>query len=117
MLFPKAEHGEEYYFENKVVYISVDVCLGRAIVQGSKAYEVEFNYDNGEISALICSCYCGGVCKHDFAAMLQLRETMKIISENYSRQFSDSNYFAAVTKPVLFSFAVDIKTNGSFILG
>ena len=51
-----AERGYEYYMENKVRYISIDGTQGYAIVEGSEAYEVEFEYRNGEISQLICSC-------------------------------------------------------------
>ena len=112
-----AERGEQYYFNNNVVYISVDGEHGRAIVQGTKAYEIEFNYNNGEVSGLVCGCYCSGVCKHEFAAMLQLRETLKIIDENYQPQYHDSVYFAAVSKSLLFSYVIDSKTNGSFTLG
>ena len=111
-----AERGEEYYLDNNVVYISVDGGRGRAIVQGGKAYEVEFNYNNGEISGLVCGCFCSGVCKHEFAAMLQLRETLKLIDENYPQQYKDSGCFAAISKPALFSFAIDGKTTGGFTI-
>ena len=53
-----AERGHEYYVENKVKYISVDGTEGYAVVEGSEAYEVEFEYRNGEISGLVCSCFC-----------------------------------------------------------
>ena len=39
-----AERGHEYYMENKVRYISIDGTKGYAIVEGSEAYEVEFEY-------------------------------------------------------------------------
>ena len=74
-----AERGHKYYMENRVRYISIDGTHGYAIVEGSKAYEVEFQYNNGEISGLTCSCFCSGSCKHQFATMLQLRETLEII--------------------------------------
>lgn len=109
-----AERGEEYYMKNKVVYISVDGTRGHAIVEGSKPYEVEFTYRNNEISDLVCSCYCSSTCKHEFAAILQLREILRNIGEHYSDR---PDYFAAISKSALFSFAVDRKENGSFILG
>ena len=37
-----AERGHDYYIENKVRYISIDGTKGYAIVEGSEAYEVEF---------------------------------------------------------------------------
>ena len=87
-----------------------------AIVEGSEAYEVEFEYDNGEISKLTCSCFCSYHCKHEIAAMLQLRETLKVIEKNYAAEYESSGYFAAVTKGTLFAFAIDGKESGSFEL-
>lgn len=111
-----AERGHEYYMENKVRYISVEGNRGYAIVQGSKAYEVEFEYQSGEISNLTCSCYCSYNCKHEFAAMLQLRETLNWIEKHYAAQYETSDCFAAVSKGTLFAFAIDGKENGSFML-
>lgn len=48
-----AERGNEYYMENKVLYISVDGMQGKAIVSGSENYIVEFTYRDGEISNLV----------------------------------------------------------------
>lgn len=67
-----ADRGYDYYMRNKVVYISVDNTHGRAIVTGSNPYEVEFTYKNGEISNLLCDCFCSYTCKHEFATMLQV---------------------------------------------
>ncbi len=72
-----AERGHDYYQRNKVRYICVDGSRGYAIVEGSEAYEVEFSYRGGEISDLTCSCFCSYPCKHAFAAMLQLKETLE----------------------------------------
>ena len=111
-----AERGNEYYIENKVRYISMDGTKGYAIVEGSEAYEVEFEYRNGEISNLICSCFCSYNCKHEFAAMLQLRETLEEISKHYEDEFERTGYFAAINKGTLFAFAIDSKETGSFTL-
>ena len=48
-----AERGHEYYIENLVRYISIDGNRGYAIVEGSKGYEVEFEYENGVLTCLI----------------------------------------------------------------
>ena len=111
-----AERGHEYYIENKVRYISIDGNKGYAIVEGSESYEVEFEYQDGEISHLVCSCFCSYNCKHEFAAMLQLRETLQIIEKSYADKFEQTGYFAAVNKGTLFAFAIDGKDNGSFKL-
>ncbi len=112
-----AKRGKEYYLDNNVVYISVDGTKGHAIVEGSKTYEVEFTYNKGEISDLVCNCFCSYACKHEFAAMLQLRETLEIIEKNYSTKYEQSGYFAAINKDLLQSFAVDSKKVGSITLG
>ena len=112
-----AERGHEYYLENRVVYLCLDGTDGFAIVEGSEAYFVEFQYCNGEISHLICDCPCACTCKHEFATMLQLRETLEMINKHYFSQSSCTDYFAAIAKSALFSFAIDGKETGSFTLG
>ena len=111
-----AERGQKYYLENKVRYISVDGTKGYAIVEGGEAYEVEFEYNNGEISHLICSCFCSYNCKHEFATMLQLKETLELIGKNYADAYERTAYFAAITKGALFTLAIDGKETGSFTL-
>jgi len=111
-----AERGHDYYMENKVSYISIDGTKGYAIVEGSDAYEVEFQYMAGEISQLICSCFCSYNCKHEFAAMLQLRETLELIKKHYRDEYERTGYFAAIKKGTLFALAIDGKETGSFTL-
>ena len=111
-----AERGHDYYMENRVRYISIDGTKGCAIVEGSEPYEVEFEYRNGEISGLVCSCFCSYNCKHEFAAMLQLKETLEMIEKHYAAQYDETGYFAAVNKGTLFAFAIDGKEAGSFTL-
>ena len=112
-----AERGANYYRDNKVVYISVDqYCTGRAIVEGSEPYLIEFDYENGLVSDLTCTCFCNYPCKHQFAAMLQLRETLDLIMKHYKEQYEESEYFAAISKPIFMTFAVDSKEVGSFTL-
>ena len=111
-----ADRGYDYFMENRVAYIELDHGKGRAIVTGTKPYEVEFNFANGDISGLVCNCYCTGACKHEFAEMLQLKETLDIIAENY--KFIDLNdYLAVVNKIVFFENAIDSKTKGNFTIG
>lgn len=112
----KGTLGGELYRSNGVKYISVDGNKGYAIVAGSKHYEVEFEYDNGEIRNLTCSCFCGGCCKHEVAAMLQLRETLELIEKHYSDEWHRNDYFAAVLKGDLFAYAVDARATGKFTL-
>lgn len=51
-----ADKGYDYFIDNNVVYIELNHGKGRAIVTGTKPYEVEFNYHNGDISGLVCNC-------------------------------------------------------------
>ena len=108
------ERGREYYMENHVRYICVDAGRGRAIVEGEHAYEVEFDFADGEIRNLICSCPCGYTCKHEVAAMMQLKETLDLMDKYYADL--RNGYFAAIVKGDLFRFAIDSKESGSFVL-
>ena len=111
-----ANRGQDYYIENRVRYISIDEHRAYAIVQGTVPYEVEFEYYDGEIRHLTCNCFCSYNCKHEFAAMLQLRETLELIDKYYASEYSRSGYFAAVIKGTLFTYAINGKEHGSFSL-
>ena len=111
---PVWERGREYYMDNHVRYICVDNGHGRAIVEGERAYEVEFERVDGEIRNLICSCPCGYTCKHEVAAMMQLKETLELIEKHYADLHH--GYFAAIVKGDLFRFAIDSRKIGSFSL-
>lgn len=111
-----AERGHGYYLENRVRYLCVDGTHGRAIVEGGEAYEVEFAIRNGEIRNLTCTCFCSGACKHEFAAMLQLNETLDLIEKHYADEYRRSGYFAAIDKGSLFSFAIAGRETGSLVL-
>lgn len=108
------ERGREYYVGNHVCYICVNAGCGRAIVEGERAYEVEFDFADGEIRNLICSCPCGYTCKHEVAAMMQLKETLELIEKHYADLHL--GYFAAIVKSDLFRFAIDNHETGGFVL-
>ena len=108
------ERGREYYMDNHVRYICVDAGHSRAIVEGEHVYEVEFDFNDGEIRNLICSCPCGYTCKHEVAAMMQLKETLELIKKYYDDLHC--GYFAAIVKRDLFRFAIDSKETGIFTL-
>ncbi|MBQ9673639.1 MAG: hypothetical protein IJV39_03335 [Ruminococcus sp.] len=110
-----ADRGFDYYNANKVIYLCLDGTEGKAIVDGTKVYEVEFDYNDGEIRNIICDCFCSYHCKHEFAVLLQLRETLKIIEKNYPEDY-DNTYFAAISKSVLLSYTMDSREKGSLIL-
>ena len=111
-----ADRGHEYYLQNKVQYIELNNGIGRAIVTGTKPYEIEIYYFDGLISHLTCNCYCTGACKHEFATMLQLRDILDIIKKEYP-SIDSNDYFAAVSKSTFFEFVIDGNTKGSFTIG
>ena len=108
------ERGREYYMDNRVRYICVNAGRGIAIVEGERTYEVEFDFADGEIRNLICSCPCGYTCKHEVAAVMQLRETLERVEKYYADRHN--GYFAAIGKGDLFRFAIDSKETGTFTL-
>ena len=105
-----AERGNEYYMDNRVCYISVDGTRGKAIVTSGENYIVEFTYNNGEISNLVCSCFCSYSCKHEFAVMLQLRECLDFIANEYAKKQTD--YLAAISKEAFVNIALNGKQKG-----
>lgn len=107
--------GIDYYESARVEYISVDNNRGYAVVSGEQKYEVEFKFSNGIVSDLICSCPCCFNCKHEVAAMLQLKETLDMIVEKHNEEYEKAKFFAAILRGTLFSVAVDTREDG-FVL-
>ena len=110
-----ADRGYDYYMGNRVEFIEIDGTCGHAIVEGNDSYEVEFNYTDGEISNLKCSCFCGGACKHEYAAMFQLKESLEHIVENYENEYN--GYFAMMSKSVFVNTVMNKKVSGKISLG
>ena len=111
-----AEKGHAYYMENRVIYLSVDVTAGRAIVSGSVPYEITFTYADGSVSALTCGCYETGLCKHGAALLLQLRETLEKIHEHWPDALAEDGYFAAVSKSAFSFFTTSSSKPASITL-
>ena len=70
--FPPAaiERGEAYFLQNRVVYLELDEHLVRAVVRGTRFYEVSFLLDGERVSIPACDCYVAGPCKR-FASALR----------------------------------------------
>ena len=111
-----AEKGHAYYMENRVIYLSVDGTTGHAIVSGTVPYEITFTYADGSVSALTCTCYETGLCKHGAALLLQLRETVDFLREEHEEAFAASDRFAAVSKSVFSHFAMNGSASGCITL-
>lgn len=113
-----AERGYAYYAENRVRYLCLDGMKGYALVEGTEPYDVEFVYSDGVIYALTCSCYCVGNCKHEVAAMLQLREMLEEIESDpaSAAEYARTGYVAAVSREAFFTYAIDGKKTGTITL-
>ena len=105
--------GVEYYRQNRVCFLELDGHRGRALVEGTKTYEVEFTCEDGEICGLVCDCLCAYHCKHEVAVMLQLSETLKCIEEKYADEYAESGYFSAVSRELFFDVAATGQEKGS----
>ena len=105
------EKGIDYYLDGRVIYLSVAGNMGKAIVDGTNIYEIEFTYKNGEVSNFICDCYCNCACNHIVAVIMQLKNIVKAIEENYKEQYQD--YFSAVTSYELFKVTRSYSKKGS----
>ena len=108
-----ADRGYIYYLEDRVKYICLDGSNGCALVQGSTMYEVEFTCHGREVSDLLCDCFCSYTCKHELAAMLQLRNALVFIEKYYADQYNAAHYFAAIEKGTFYTLAVDSRESGS----
>ena len=97
--------GEAYYEGNRVVYLEVDNGRGRAIVAGTAFYELAFAFDGTRVGSLTCDCYVTALCKHEYAAMLALREILKRVPEN-------AEYFAAIERNAFFDCALSENAKG-----
>ena len=111
----KAERGYDYYMQNRVLYIEVVDGHGRALVQGSEIYEVNFLLENGNVKNITCSCFCTDECKHEFAVMLELSEILKILSENEINIHPD-RYFACVQKRLVYEYVLGGKNVKKVVL-
>ena len=111
----QADIGFNYYKKNRVAYVELNGTCGHAIVEGGENYEVEFKYRDGEISNLKCSCFCSGACKHEFASMLQLKESLEHIANNYENEYN--NYFAVISKEVFINTVMNPKISCKISIG
>lgn len=110
------DRGLDYFSAGKVVYLSLDKEEGRAIVAGTKPYEVRFKYCDGMISNICCTCPCGFFCKHEVAVLIQLKEILKWFEESNNRDYQRSQYFSIVSVSALYRFAVKFDHDNEFIL-
>ena len=109
------DRGKLYYRHLRVKYLEVDGERGRAIVDGTQPYEVEFIYRDGKVSGLLCDCPYMETCKHEYAVMLQLKEILELMHQRYPEELPNNLYFAAVSHSLFMEMVMDSRRKGSFV--
>ena len=71
------ERGKELFKADAVEYICFNNGVGKAIVRGSEWYEIDFKYQDGKITYLVCECPYFEPCKHEYAFLLKFKELIK----------------------------------------
>ena len=110
------KRGEDYFDDRRVKYLEVDQERVRAIVEGTEFYEVEFTLEAGQIRSLMCDCPYPEICKHEYAAILYLKDVLKICSQWYPEQMTARNYFVAVDRLWFEEVVLDAERKGSVVL-
>lgn len=62
----------DYCKQGLVRYICLENGVGRAFVEGTKWYRVDFRYENGRMTDIYCDCPYPALCKHEVAVALNL---------------------------------------------
>ena len=105
------ERGEDYFEDEKIAYVELRGTYLRAIVLGSKPYEVTARFCDGKVSEILCNCPYPGTCKHEYALLLFLKEAKKALEEEYCENL-DSLYLAIMPKSTFFEYTVWNKKRG-----
>jgi len=107
----EAEKGRDLFFSCSVALLCIEGDRGKAIITDRAVHEVEFRFENGMISNLVCDCYSCSHCEHEFAALLQLQKLLKDIEKNFPKYTGKD--FIAIDRSEFFSIAVSGKDGGS----
>lgn len=110
------DRGHGYYCENRVAYLSLDGEKGYAVVKGKKPYEVEFICRDGMIGALTCDCFCSGICKHELAAVMQLRDLLDCAMKEHREEYRASGCLTAVEKELFCAMTMGARSGGTVVL-
>lgn len=111
------KRGEQLFTADKVVYLSVHDLCAYAIVQGTEDfYEVQiplaFGEKGYEFYAPVCECFCFGTCKHQYAALLQLKKLQNMLTRFFGDTNRECEDFAAVNTDLLYRCCIVGKERG-----
>lgn len=115
------ERGFDYFMRDRVVFVSVEDGRGRAIVDGTRAYELEFTLRrdvDGEwlIHSFGCDCPCYFPCKHQAALLIQLRDSLTMIELLYQDEFERSGGFSLISREVFTGFVLKKLKTGRIVI-
>lgn len=94
-----AERAVNYCVEGRVRYLCVLDGVGRAYVEGTKWYRVDFRLDNGMMTDIYCDCPYPELCKHEVAVALTLRMLFR------EPPFKNARDFMALDRRVFWQLA------------
>lgn len=101
------DRGAAYSAGGNVACLRLEGEQVRAIVQGSRAYEVSLRCAGGMVSGLSCDCPCAYPCKHQAAVLYQLRRLLALVEERYAPAFRAAGGFTAVARETFLTFALE----------
>ena len=94
-----AERAVNYCMDGRVRYLCVRNGIGRAYVEGTKWYRVDFHFSDGMMTDIYCDCPYSELCKHEVAVALTLRMLFK------QPQFKNTCDFTALDRWVFWQLA------------
>lgn len=94
-----AERAVGYCTEGRVRYLCVQNGVGRAYVEGTKWYRVDFHFHDGMMTDIYCDCPYADLCKHEVAVAITLRMLFK------QPQFINATDFMALDRRVFWQLA------------
>jgi len=83
--------------EGRVQYISIRDGIGTAFVEGTEWYEINFRYEDGFVFDLYCECPYPGLCKHNLAVLITLKELIKKVEKEEFTAMGRSIFFQMLT--------------------
>ena len=99
-----AERAVNYCSEGRVRYLCIQDGVGRAYVEGSKWYRVDFRFSEGMMTDIYCDCPYSELCKHEVAVAITLKMLFK------QPQFKNAGDFIALDRWLFWQLASRAET-------